>query len=56
VAREYQGRAGWFVLDELDRALAPGIEDLGFRVLVTDTVMSDGGRRLAAAVLECVET
>jgi LPPG:FO 2-phospho-L-lactate transferase len=56
VAREYQGRAGWFVLDELDRALAPGIEDLGFRVLVTDTVMSDGGRRLAVAVLECVET
>jgi LPPG:FO 2-phospho-L-lactate transferase len=54
VAREYRGRAGWFVLDELDRALAPVIEDLGFGVRVTDTVMSDGGRRLAAAVLESI--
>jgi LPPG:FO 2-phospho-L-lactate transferase len=56
VAREYRGRAGWFVVDELDRPLASEIGDMGFRVLVTDTVMSDGGRRLAAAVLECVES
>lgn len=54
VAREYAGRAAGFVLDEQDAADAPAIEGLGMRVLVTDTVMSDGGRRLAAALLEGV--
>src|SRR5262249_23608716 len=39
VARRYLGVAGTFVLDERDRAWRPAIEALGFRVVVTDTVM-----------------
>jgi LPPG:FO 2-phospho-L-lactate transferase len=55
VAREYRGRAGWFVLDELDAALGSEIEAMGFRVEVADTVMSDGGERLARAILKIGE-
>jgi LPPG:FO 2-phospho-L-lactate transferase len=53
VARDYRSLAGRFVLDEVDRGLAPRIERLGYRVLVTDTVMDGvaGARRLAEAVL-----
>jgi LPPG:FO 2-phospho-L-lactate transferase len=51
VARMYRDVAGVFVLDEHDAALAPGIEDLGYRVIVCDTVMMDGGRVLAEALL-----
>jgi len=58
VARLYQGFAHGFVLDETDRALAPEIEALGLRVLVTPAVMHsfDDRRRLAAATLDFVET
>jgi LPPG:FO 2-phospho-L-lactate transferase len=54
VAEEYQALARLFVLDTLDAERAPEIETLGYRVLVTDTVMEgpDGARRLAAATLE----
>jgi LPPG:FO 2-phospho-L-lactate transferase len=54
VAEEYQAFARLFVLDTLDAERAPEIETLGYRVLVTDTVMEgpDGARRLAAATLE----
>jgi LPPG:FO 2-phospho-L-lactate transferase len=54
VARIYQGVAGRFVLDRVDRELATEIEDLGIRTLVTDTVMTDDAARarLAAEVLE----
>jgi LPPG:FO 2-phospho-L-lactate transferase len=51
VARLYRGVAGSFVLDERDRELAPAIARLGYRTIVCDTVMRDGGRTLARAVL-----
>jgi LPPG:FO 2-phospho-L-lactate transferase len=54
VAREYRGLAAGYILDELDRELAPDIEALGYRVVVTDTVMpgADEARRLATTILE----
>ncbi|HKW79160.1 MAG TPA: 2-phospho-L-lactate transferase [Candidatus Limnocylindria bacterium] len=51
VARMYNGIAGTFVLDQRDRDSAAEIEALGYRVVVADTVMRDGGRALASAVL-----
>jgi LPPG:FO 2-phospho-L-lactate transferase len=51
IARGYAGVASRFVLDERDRELSAGIEKLGYRVIVCDTVMRDGGRTLAAKVL-----
>jgi len=39
------------VLDETDREMAQAIEALGYTVKVGRTVMDDGGRRLAAALL-----
>jgi LPPG:FO 2-phospho-L-lactate transferase len=51
VARMYAGVAGTFVLDERDGDLAPPIEQLGYRVVVADTVMRDGGRALASVLL-----
>jgi len=51
IARRYLGCASTFVLDERDRELAGAIEKLGYRVIVCDTVMRDGGRTLAAKVL-----
>lgn len=51
VARMYRDVAGEFVLDERDSELAPAIEALGYRVIVCDTVMRDGGRTLARAIL-----
>jgi LPPG:FO 2-phospho-L-lactate transferase len=51
VARKYRDVAGGFVLDARDRGLTSSIETLGYRVIVCDTVMRDGGRTLASAVL-----
>jgi LPPG:FO 2-phospho-L-lactate transferase len=51
VARRYQGVAGAFVLDVRDADLAAAIEQQDYRVLVCDTVMSDGGSVLAGAIL-----
>ena len=51
VARRYVDVASAFVLDERDRDLARAIERLGYRVVVVDTVMRDGGQKLAAAIL-----
>jgi LPPG:FO 2-phospho-L-lactate transferase len=51
VARMYRAHAATFVLDERDRALSDAVEALGYRVNVCDTVMRDGGRALARAVL-----
>lgn len=51
VARLYRGVAAGFVLDSRDQALAGELEELGFRTMVLDTVMSDGGDRLAAQIL-----
>jgi LPPG:FO 2-phospho-L-lactate transferase len=54
VATEYRGLAAGYVLDEVDSERAPDIEALGYRVLVTDTVMHGAGeaRRLATAILD----
>ena len=54
VARMHREFASGFVLDERDRAAAPAIEELGYRTLVCDTVMGDGGRSLARAILAWV--
>lgn len=56
VARLYAGLADAFVLDSLDAALAPAIEGLGMRAIVTDTVMrdDDARERLARDVLAAV--
>ena len=51
VAQMYARVAAAFVVDRRDAALAPGIEALGYRSMVADTVMRDGGRGLAAAIL-----
>jgi len=51
VARMYSDIATTFVLDERDQRLTGAIEGLGYRVLLCDTVMRDGGRTLARAVL-----
>ena len=51
VARLYRDVAASFILDERDRELAPAIAQLGYRTIVCDTVMRDGGRTLARAVL-----
>jgi LPPG:FO 2-phospho-L-lactate transferase len=53
VARLYARWAGTFVIDEADEALAPEIEGLGMRCVVTATVMADPSRavNLAKAVL-----
>ncbi len=57
VAKIYQGLIDLFVLDEQDRDLAPAVESLGIRALVTDTMMTSMERKaelardvLAAAV------
>lgn len=54
VARRYCDIASVFVLDQRDGELKAAIEGLRYRVIVIDTVMRDGGRALAAAVLRDV--
>jgi LPPG:FO 2-phospho-L-lactate transferase len=55
VAAMYAGIAGAFVLDTRDAGLAAPIEELGYRTLVYDTVMDDGGGRLAVGILAAFE-
>jgi LPPG:FO 2-phospho-L-lactate transferase len=54
VARLYAGIADVFILDVRDEAAKPEIENLGFKVCVTDTVMSglEAKIKLAAFTLE----
>ncbi len=52
VARIYRAVAGAFVLDSRDAGAAREIEAIGYRMLVSDTVMTDGGERLAKAIAE----
>ena len=56
VARLYRELADTFVLDTVDEALAPDVEALGLRVVVTDTIMTDDDSRtrLARSVLAAV--
>ncbi|MET0800245.1 MAG: 2-phospho-L-lactate transferase [Actinomycetota bacterium] len=53
-ASAYEELLGAWVIDERDRALAPRIEAMGIRVVVTDTVMHDdvASERLARTVLD----
>ncbi len=51
VARRYRDCCAGFVLDTHDSQLADQIEALGYRVLVCETVMKDGGAGLAGAIL-----
>jgi LPPG:FO 2-phospho-L-lactate transferase len=53
VARLYRGLVDVFVLDHVDAAWAPRVEALGFRTVVTDTIMRTPARaaRLAGRVL-----
>ena len=52
VARRYTKVAGTFVLDIRDAHLAREIDAMGYRVMVFDTVMADGGAGLARAISE----
>jgi LPPG:FO 2-phospho-L-lactate transferase len=54
VARIYRGLATAFVLDAVDAAQEPDIAALGYRTVVTDTVMADhaGRARLARTVVD----
>ena len=49
VARGYAGLIDTFVLDSVDEALAPDVEALGIRALVTDTIMTDDASRARLA-------
>jgi LPPG:FO 2-phospho-L-lactate transferase len=51
VASMYRDLAFAFVLDERDRSLASQIEELDYRTIVCDTVMRDGGHKLAECIL-----
>ena len=51
VARMYTDVASAFVLDVRDAELVPAIEQLGYRAIVSDTVMKAGAGKLAAAIL-----
>jgi LPPG:FO 2-phospho-L-lactate transferase len=53
VARIVSSIATGFVMDSVDAALAPAVEALGLRTLVTDTLMTDDAARtrLAGEVL-----
>jgi LPPG:FO 2-phospho-L-lactate transferase len=50
VARQYSSVAGTFVLDDRDAGAAGEIEAMGYRVIVCDTVMADGGAALAKVI------
>lgn len=54
VARVYMHLAGTFVLDARDAGVAEEIEALGYRMIVGDTIMSDGGAALAGSILKAL--
>lgn len=51
IARRYRDRCTGFVLDAHDSQLREQIEKMDYRVLECDTVMDDGGARLAREIL-----
>jgi LPPG:FO 2-phospho-L-lactate transferase len=55
VAKRYAGVASAFVIDSRDAALASSVEDLGYRVIVCDTVMKGGGGPLASEIVAAFE-
>jgi LPPG:FO 2-phospho-L-lactate transferase len=50
VARRYTSVAATFVIDTRDAHVAGEIEEMGYRVIVCDTVMADGGAALAREI------
>jgi LPPG:FO 2-phospho-L-lactate transferase len=50
VARRYTAVAATFVIDTRDAHVAGEIEEMGYRVIVCDTVMADGGAALAREI------
>jgi LPPG:FO 2-phospho-L-lactate transferase len=50
VAHRYTAVASTFVIDARDAHLAGEIEEMGYRVVVCDTVMTDGGAALAGEI------
>ena len=48
----YRDVIGAFVVDSRDQELAGELDTLGLRTLALDTVMTDGGGRLAAGILD----
>lgn len=56
VARSYASVAGTFVLDLRDAEVRAYIEAMGYRVIVCETVMTDGGTSLAKSIVEAFET
>jgi LPPG:FO 2-phospho-L-lactate transferase len=57
VARMYRGLVDLFVLDRADKRLAPEVEKLGMRAVVTNTIMTGAAQKkaLARAVLKALE-
>ena len=53
IARWYAGLVGTLVIDRADAALAPRIEALGMKAVVTDTIMGDAAGRARLAG-ECI--
>ncbi|MGQ0669947.1 MAG: 2-phospho-L-lactate transferase [Actinomycetota bacterium] len=55
-ARAYEGLLAGWVIDDVDRSLAPRVKELGIRVAVTDTIMESDEKAaaLAATALEMV--
>jgi LPPG:FO 2-phospho-L-lactate transferase len=49
VARLYADFAHTLVIDDQDASLAPDVESLGLRAVVTDTIMRDAASRRALA-------
>jgi LPPG:FO 2-phospho-L-lactate transferase len=57
VAKIYRGLVDILVLDQADEALAPAIEKLGIKTVVTNTIMSGltEKKKLARVVLKAME-
>ncbi|MCC6364507.1 MAG: 2-phospho-L-lactate transferase [Bryobacterales bacterium] len=57
VARIYRGMVDLFILDRADKRLAPEVEKLGMRAVVTNTIMTGPAQKkaLARAVLKALE-
>ncbi len=58
VAARYRDLISHFVMDDIDAALRPELDELGVETLVTDTIMRDdaGRARLGAEILRFAET
>ncbi|MFP6593937.1 MAG: 2-phospho-L-lactate transferase [Dehalococcoidia bacterium] len=53
VAEHYEGLATHFVMDNEDEASQEAVEALGYRVLVTETLMTEDAHKIALATAVC---